>query len=72
MIPFLGGRVLTHLRKYMSKNINVRFDVFSIKDRVFRYYRGPRKTDDLISFVDDKKYEGVEPISSWKNPDSYV
>jgi len=44
--------------------------IFHVKDGVFRQYRGARDKDSFISFVEDKKWVGVEPISSWKSPDS--
>lgn len=44
--------------------------IFHVKDGVFRQYRGARDKDSFISFVEDKKWTGVEPISSWKSPDS--
>ena len=42
-----------------------------MKDGVFRQYRGARDKDSFISFVEDRKWSGVEPISSWKSPDSF-
>merc|ERR1712123_492965 len=45
--------------------------IFHVKDGVFRQYRGARDKDSFISFVEDKKWTGVEPISSWKSPDSF-
>merc|ERR1711874_360738 len=44
--------------------------IFHVKDGVFRQYRGARDKDSFISFVEDKKWTGVEPISTWKSPDS--
>merc|ERR1712168_45196 len=44
--------------------------IFHVKDGVFRQYRGARDKDSFISFVEDKKWSGVEPISSWKDPNS--
>merc|ERR1711915_948578 len=44
--------------------------IFHVKDGVFRQYRGARDKDSFISFVEDKKWTGVEPVSSWKSPDS--
>merc|ERR1712029_1295240 len=44
--------------------------IFHVKDGVFRQYRGARDKDSFISFVEDKKWAGVEPVSSWKSPDS--
>merc|ERR1712115_41058 len=44
--------------------------IFHVKDGVFRQYRGARDKDSFISFVEEKKWQGVEPISEWKSPDS--
>jgi len=44
--------------------------IFHVKDGVFRQYRGARDKDSFISFVEEKKWQGVEPISDWKSPDS--
>ena len=43
---------------------------FSVKDGVFRQYRGARDKDSFISFIEDKKWSQVEEISSWKDPNS--
>ena len=52
-----------------TKNTNV-YSSFSVKDGVFRQYRGARDKDSFISFVEDKKWTQVEEISSWKDPSS--
>jgi len=44
--------------------------IFHVKEGVFRQYRGARDKDSFISFVEEKKWQGVEPISEWKAPDS--
>merc|ERR1712126_778442 len=44
--------------------------IFHVKDGVFRQYRGARDKDSFISFVEDKKWQGVEPVSDWKDPNS--
>ena len=49
---------------------NSSFLYFSVKDSVFRQYRGPRDKDSLITFVEERKWETVESLSSWKAPDS--
>ena len=46
------------------------YNIFSVKDGVFRQYRGARDKDSFISFVEDKKWAQVEEISSWKDPSS--
>ena len=46
------------------------YNFFSVKDGVFRQYRGARDKDSFISFVEDKKWAQVEEISSWKDPSS--
>merc|ERR1711962_957022 len=45
--------------------------IFHVKDGVFRQYRGARDKDSFISYIEDKKWSGVEPISTWKAPDSF-
>ncbi|XP_070180635.1 thioredoxin-related transmembrane protein 1-like isoform X2 [Littorina saxatilis] len=45
--------------------------VLHIKDGEFRTYTGPRKESDLLSFVDDKKWKDIEPVSSWTHPNSF-
>lgn len=45
--------------------------IFHVKDGEFRQYRGPRDKDAFISFVEDKKFRELEPLPSWKNPDSF-
>lgn len=42
----------------------------SVKDGLFRQYRGSRDRDEFINFVEERKWADVEPISSWKSPDS--
>lgn len=44
--------------------------IFHVKDGVFRQYRGARDKDSLISFVEDRRWETVETLPSWKSPDS--
>jgi len=44
--------------------------IFHVKNGVFRQYRGARDKDSFISFVEDKKWNQVEEISSWKDPSS--
>lgn len=42
----------------------------SVKEGVFRLYQGPRDKEDFMKFIEEKKWTVVEPISSWKNPES--
>jgi len=44
--------------------------IFHVKNGVFRQYRGARDKDSFISFVEDKKWNQVEEVSSWKDPSS--
>ncbi|XP_029653779.1 thioredoxin-related transmembrane protein 1, partial [Octopus sinensis] len=46
--------------------------IFHVKDGVFRYYQGPRILGDLISFIEDKRWQNVDPISWWFRPDSLM
>lgn len=45
--------------------------VFSVINGEFRQYKGPRDKDSFTSFVEEKKWEQVEPISNWKAPNSF-
>jgi len=45
--------------------------IYHVKDGVFRAYSGPRDKDDLISFIEEKKWTIIEPMPSWKHPDSF-
>ncbi|XP_029111902.1 thioredoxin-related transmembrane protein 1-like isoform X2 [Scleropages formosus] len=42
------------------------------KDGVFRLYEGPRTKEDFLSFIDEKKWQDLEPISSWLGPSSFL
>lgn len=44
--------------------------IFHVKDGHFRQYSGPRGVEDLVSFVQGKKWMGLEEISAWKSPSS--
>ena len=41
---------------------------FSIKDGVFRQFRGTRKTKDFLDFIEDKQWEAIDPMSKWQDP----
>lgn len=44
--------------------------IFHVKNGVFRQYRGSRDLNSFMSFVEDKKWQALEAISSWKAPSS--
>uniref|UniRef100_A0A914UKC3 Thioredoxin-related transmembrane protein 1 n=2 Tax=Plectus sambesii TaxID=2011161 RepID=A0A914UKC3_9BILA len=44
--------------------------IYHVKDGVFRSYTGPRDKNDFIAFVEEKKWTVVDPVASWKHPDS--
>lgn len=44
--------------------------IFHVINGEFRQYRGPRDADSLISFIEERKWKELEPVSSWKHPDS--
>ena len=44
--------------------------IFHVKEGVVRRYWGARDKDSFISFVKEKKWQGVEPVPEWKSPDS--
>jgi len=45
--------------------------IYHVKDGVFRAYSGPRDKDDLNSLLEEKKWSIIEPMPSWKHPDSF-
>uniref|UniRef100_A0A3B1J9U5 Thioredoxin-related transmembrane protein 1 n=1 Tax=Astyanax mexicanus TaxID=7994 RepID=A0A3B1J9U5_ASTMX len=46
--------------------------IYHCKDGVFRRYQGARTKDDFMSFIDEKKWQSIEPISSWFGPSSLL
>ncbi|KAM8737280.1 thioredoxin-related transmembrane protein 1 isoform 1-T1 [Acanthopagrus schlegelii] len=46
--------------------------IYHCKDGVFRKYQGARTKDDFLSFVDEQKWQAVEPVSSWLGPSSIL
>ncbi|KAJ8309328.1 hypothetical protein KUTeg_014202 [Tegillarca granosa] len=44
--------------------------IYHIKDGQFRQYKSSRKENDLISFVDEKKWQDIEPIPWYISPAS--
>jgi len=44
--------------------------IYHVKDGVFRQYSGARDRDSLMNFIDQRKWNQIKPISSWKHPDS--
>ncbi|XP_036430512.1 thioredoxin-related transmembrane protein 1 [Colossoma macropomum] len=46
--------------------------IYHCKDGVFRRYQGARTKDDFLSFIDEKKWQSIEPLSSWFGPSSFL
>ncbi|KAM7172952.1 thioredoxin-related transmembrane protein 4 isoform 2-T2 [Macrochelys suwanniensis] len=46
--------------------------IYHAKDGVFRRYRGSRTSDDLQSYILERKWEAVEPVAGWKSPSSIM
>ncbi|KAM8833428.1 thioredoxin-related transmembrane protein 1 [Synchiropus picturatus] len=46
--------------------------IYHCKDGVFRKYQGARTKEDFLSFVDEQKWTGVQPVSSWFGPSSFL
>uniref|UniRef100_A0A8C2H4Z3 Thioredoxin-related transmembrane protein 1 n=1 Tax=Cyprinus carpio TaxID=7962 RepID=A0A8C2H4Z3_CYPCA len=46
--------------------------IYHCKDGVFRRYQGARSKDDFLSFIDEKKWQSIEPLSSWFGPSSFL
>lgn len=43
--------------------------IFHVTNGEFRRYSGSRDMNAFMSFVEDKKWEGIEKIEGWKRPD---
>ncbi|XP_067847737.1 thioredoxin-related transmembrane protein 1 [Heptranchias perlo] len=46
--------------------------IYHCKDGEFRKYPGPRMKNDFIDFIDGKKWEAIDPMSSWLRPSSFL
>ncbi|XP_041132109.1 thioredoxin-related transmembrane protein 1-like [Polyodon spathula] len=46
--------------------------IYHCKDGVFRKYEGGRTKNDFLSFIDEKKWREIEPVSSWFGPSSFL
>ncbi|XP_077092614.1 thioredoxin-related transmembrane protein 1 [Siphateles boraxobius] len=46
--------------------------IYHCKDGVFRRYQGARSKEDFLSFIDEKKWQSIEPVSSWFGPSSFL
>uniref|UniRef100_A0A8C5MTX0 Thioredoxin-related transmembrane protein 1 n=1 Tax=Leptobrachium leishanense TaxID=445787 RepID=A0A8C5MTX0_9ANUR len=46
--------------------------IYHCKDGVFRKYQGSRTHKDFISFISEKEWESLEPMSTWFGPDSIL
>lgn len=59
-----------HLFCSVSEKKKKNKNVYSVINGEFRQYRGFRDAETLMEFVEDQKWKELEPVSSWKNPDS--
>lgn len=44
--------------------------IYHVKDGIFRQYSGSRDANTLTSYVEEKKWEKVDPVPFWKAPNS--
>lgn len=44
--------------------------IFHVTNGEFRRYTGTRDMNSFMTFVEEKKWAGIDPIDSWKRPDS--
>ncbi|KAL4239080.1 Thioredoxin-related transmembrane protein 1 [Mactra antiquata] len=58
--PGLSGRFL----------ITALPSIYHVKDGIFRQYTGGRTENDLVTFIDDKHWQDLPPVSKWTAPDS--
>lgn len=69
----IGGNeidCINHHSMDRNKALKSHYVFHSAKDGIFRQYKSPRDKESLISFVKEKKWQQLEPISSWKSPNS--
>lgn len=45
--------------------------IYHVKDGVFRQYKGSRDSNAFVSFIEEKKWQSIDPVSNWKSPDSF-
>ncbi|KAK9877935.1 hypothetical protein WA026_020158 [Henosepilachna vigintioctopunctata] len=45
--------------------------IFHVLNGDFRQYKGSRDKESLISFIEEKKWEHVDPVPGWKSPNSF-
>lgn len=44
--------------------------IFHVLNGEFRQYKGPRDLNSLMTFIEEKKWQQLEPVSPWSKPDS--
>lgn len=54
----------------INRNYLPNLNIFSVTNGEFRQYRGSREKEAFISFIEDKLWEKLEAIPSWKSPSS--
>ena len=50
--------------------LNIIANCYSVKDGEFRLYKGERKADPLVVFINEKQWESLTPVPWYSNPDS--
>lgn len=44
--------------------------IFHVLNGEFRQYKGSRDLNTLMTFIEEKKWQSLEPVSAWSKPDS--
>ncbi|KAI2805682.1 Thioredoxin- transmembrane protein 1 [Blomia tropicalis] len=44
--------------------------IYHVKEGIFRQYKGTRDTNSFASFIEEKTWQSIEPVTSWKAPNS--
>lgn len=44
--------------------------IFHVLNGEFRQYKGSRDLNTLMTFIEEKKWQALEPVSAWSKPDS--
>ena len=54
----------------MDPDLSLMYILFSVKDGVFRQFKGSRKVKDFLDFIEDKQWSRIEAMSWLQDPGS--
>ena len=54
----------------MDPDLSLMYILFSVKEGVFRQFKGSRKVKDFLDFIEDKQWSRIEAMSWLQDPGS--